>query len=140
MNDGKETGAELTGRTRGAEKLSGTTGTAAGKAGMPQTHGCAESNGLPASAARRAERSSIWRCMLETAAVNTLRAPVGGVDCCAGSGGVVAVAVLKTGGATGEPRPAMAAVVGNMDGAVGVAEWADRGLISNTKLLWKLLG
>ena len=64
VNDGKETGAELTGMTRGAEKLSGTTGTAAGNAEMPRTHGCAESDGLPASTARRAERSSIWRCML----------------------------------------------------------------------------
>ena len=64
VNVGKETGAELTGMTRGAEKLSGTTGTAAGKAGMPRTHGCAESDVLPTSAARRAERSSIWRCML----------------------------------------------------------------------------
>ena len=53
---------------------------------------------------------------------------------------MVAVAVLKTGGATGEPRPAMAAVVGNMAGAAGAAEWADRGLISDTKLLWWLLG
>ena len=64
VNDGKETGAELTGRTRGAEKLSDTTGTAAGKAGMPRTLGCAEGDGLPANAARHAERSSIWRCML----------------------------------------------------------------------------
>ena len=69
-----------------------------------------------------------------------MRAPVGGVDCCIGSGGVVVMAVLKTGGATGEPRPAMAAVVGNMAGATGAAEWADRGLISDTKLLWWLLG
>jgi len=60
---------------------------------------------------------------------------VGGVDCYAGSGGVVAVAVLKTGGVTGESRPAMAAVVGNMAGAAGAAKWADRGLISDTKLL-----
>ena len=64
----------------------------------------------------------------------------GGTDCCAGSGGVVAVAVLKTGGAAGALGPAMAAVVGNMDGAARVAEWADRGLISDTKLLWWLLG
>jgi len=61
---GKETGAKLAGRTRGMEKLSGMTETAAGKAGMSPTHGCAEGDGLPASAARRAERSSIWRCML----------------------------------------------------------------------------
>ena len=65
---------------------------------------------------------------------------MGGADCCAGSGGVVAVAVLKTGGAVGEPGPAMAAVVGNMADAAGAAEWADRGLISDTKLLWRLLG
>jgi len=65
---------------------------------------------------------------------------VGGVDCCIGSGGVVVMAVLKTGGATGEPRPAMAAVVGNMAGAAGAVEWANRGLISDTKLLWRLLG
>ena len=65
---------------------------------------------------------------------------MGGVDCCVGSGGMVAVAVLKTGGVTGEPRPAMAAVVGNMAGATGAAEWEDRGLIFDTKLLWWLLG
>ena len=65
---------------------------------------------------------------------------MGGVDCYAGSGGVVAVAVLKIGGVIGEPRPAMGAVVGNMAGAAGAAEWADQGLISNTKLLWWLLG
>ena len=34
----------------------------------------------------------------------------------------------------------MAAVVGNMAGATGAAEWADWGLISDTKLLWCLLG
>jgi len=45
---------------------------------------------------------------------------VGGADCCAGSGGVATVSVLKTGSAVGEQGPAMAAVVGNMDGA---AEW-----------------
>ena len=49
------------------------------------------------------------------------------------------VAVLKTGGAAAEPGLDMAAVVGNMDGAAGAAEWADRGLISDTKLLWLLL-
>jgi hypothetical protein len=45
---------------------------------------------------------------------------VGGADCCAGSDGVVTVSVLKTGDAVGEQGPAMAVVVGNMDGA---AEW-----------------
>ena len=45
---------------------------------------------------------------------------MGGADCCAGSGGMVTVSVLKTSGAAGEQGPAMAAVVGNMDGE---AEW-----------------
>ena len=45
---------------------------------------------------------------------------MGSADCYAGSGGVVTVSVLKTGGAAGEQGPAMAAVVGNMGGA---AEW-----------------
>ena len=63
-----------------------------------------------------------------------------GADCCVGSGGVLALVVAKTGSATGEPGPAMAAVVGNMAGAAGAVEWADRGLISDTKLLWRLLG
>ena len=43
-----------------------------------------------------------------------------GADCCVGSGGVATVSVLKSGGAVGEQGPAMAAMVGNMDGA---AEW-----------------
>ena len=33
----------------------------------------------------------------------------------------------------------MAAMVGNMDGAAGAAEWADQGLISDIKLLELLL-
>jgi len=61
---------------------------------------------------------------------------VEGADCCVGSGGVLALVVAKTGSATGEPGPAMAAVVGNMASAAG----ADRCLIFDTKLLWTLLG
>jgi len=65
VNDG-ETGAELTGRTHYAKKLSGMTETAAEKDWMSPTDvrpgGSAEGDGLPASAARRAEMSSIWHC------------------------------------------------------------------------------
>jgi len=43
---------------------------------------------------------------------------------------MVTVSVLKIGGAAGEQGPAMAAVVGNMDGA---AEWQVGGRISDTR-------
>jgi hypothetical protein len=68
-------------------------------------------------------------------------APVESADCCVGSGGVVVVAVVKTGGAAGEPGPAMAAVVGNMASAARgavvkmAAEATDQGLSSDTSLL-----